>query len=84
VLFRRLSCSPGVLTVDAAEEVEASEQSGEVEDAWTLLGRLVEQSLVLTEARPRDALLMHEPVRQYDVGEAGGERGVRRDKAAAC
>ena len=72
MLFRRLSVFAGGCDLEAAEAVCSG---GEVylEDVAELLGRLVEQSLVLAEARRGGGVLaaggmryrMLEPVRQY-------------------
>jgi predicted ATPase len=59
VLFRRLSVFAGGFELEAAEDLE-------IEDALDLLGRLVEQSLVVAEASPGEMRYrMLEPVRQY-------------------
>ncbi len=64
-LFRRLSVFAGGFGLEAAEVVGAVEDL-EVEDTLDLLGRLVEQSLVLAEASPGEMRYrMLEPVRQY-------------------
>lgn len=62
-LFRRLSLSPGGLSLEAAEAVGATKESGEV---LGLLGTLVEHSLVqATRSAGRTQYGMLEPVRQY-------------------
>jgi predicted ATPase/DNA-binding XRE family transcriptional regulator len=79
VLFRRLAVFTGGFELEAAEALG-------VEDALNLLGRLVEQSLVLAEASSGEMRYrMLEPVRQYalDKLEESGEAGeVRRRHAA--
>jgi len=84
-LFRRLSVFAGGFTLEAAEAVGAvgGVESG---DVLTLLGSLVEQSLVTVEAPTDDAGAacygMLEPVRQYArekldaSGDADGVRGA--------
>ena len=76
-LFGRLSVFAGGFTLEAAEEVGASEEV-EPEEVLDLIGRLVEQSLVKMEPAtegPRYGML--EPVRQYalellhESGDAG-------------
>ena len=79
-LFERLSVFAGGFTLEAAEEV------GDVEDAFVLLGNLVEQSLVVAEAgsEGRMRYRMLEPIRQYALGrlaETGEENEVRRRHA---
>src|SRR5919112_656247 len=65
VLFRRLSVFAGGFRLEAAEAVGAVEDL-EGEDTLDLLGRLVEQSLVLAEASAGEMRYrMLEPVRQY-------------------
>ena len=66
-LFRRLSVFAGGLTLEAAEAV-GPKQETDAEDVLDLLGRLVEQSLVLAQlgedsGEARYGML--EPVRQY-------------------
>ena len=65
ILFRRLSVFAGGFGLEAAEAVGAVEDL-EVEDTLDLLGRLVEQSLVVAEASLGEMRYrMLEPVRQY-------------------
>jgi predicted ATPase/DNA-binding CsgD family transcriptional regulator len=86
VLFRRLSVFAGGWTLEAAEVVCSGEgiEEGEVLD---LLSKLVEKSLVVTEAgQEEDAsrFRMLEPVRQYaheKVEEIGESEAVRRQHA---
>jgi predicted ATPase/DNA-binding XRE family transcriptional regulator/Tfp pilus assembly protein PilF len=74
VLFRRLSVFAGGFTLEAAESVGAAGEAG-TDQVLGLLGRLVEQSLVVVaepdasgdEVRYR----MLEPVRQYALEELG-------------
>jgi predicted ATPase/DNA-binding XRE family transcriptional regulator len=84
VLFRRQSVFAGGFELEAAEAVGAAEDL-EVEDALDLLGRLVEQSLVLAEASPGEMRYrMLEPVRQYaqeKLEESEEAEGVRRRHA---
>jgi predicted ATPase len=81
-LFRRLSVFAGGFTLEAAEEVCAAGavEAGEV---LVLLGKLVEQSLVLAETSPEGVTRyrMLEPIRQYaleQLRESGEEDEVRR------
>jgi non-specific serine/threonine protein kinase len=66
-LFRRLSVFSGGFTLEAGEEVGASEGVVYAEEVLELLGRLAEQSLVIVtqyrNTRARYGML--EPVRQY-------------------
>jgi predicted ATPase/DNA-binding SARP family transcriptional activator len=86
VLFRRLSVFAGGWTLEAAEVVCSGEaiEEGEVLD---LLSKLVEKSLVVTEAgQEEDAsrFRMLGPVRQYvheKVEEIGESEAVRRQHA---
>ena len=65
-LFRRLSVFAGGCSLEAAEAVDTGEDTREGEVLETLSG-LVEQSLVIAEASPSEAIRyrMLEPVRQY-------------------
>ena len=66
-LFWRLSVFAGGFTLEAAEAVGAAEET-DAEDVLELLGRLVEQSLVLSEPGEDGGKVrygMLEPVRQY-------------------
>jgi predicted ATPase/transcriptional regulator with XRE-family HTH domain len=89
-LFRRLSVFAGGWTLEAAEavaEAVGEAQGGEAEDILSLLGNLVEQSLVVAEAEADGTVRygMLEPVRQYAVEkllECGEEEEVRRHHAA--
>ena len=78
-LFRRLSVFVGGFTLEAAEAVGPGGSVG-AEDVLGLLGRLVEQSLIVAEVRAHGALHYHmlEPVRQYALErlEEGGEAGT--------
>ena len=81
-LFRRLSVFAGGFTLEAAEEVCASEGGVEAEEVLELLGSLAEQSLVIVAQEHSIATRygMLEPVRQYaleklkESGEAGEVR----------
>ncbi len=76
-LFRRLSVFSGGLTLEAAEEVCASEGVVEADEVLELLGRLAEQSLVIVmqDRRLQTRYGMLEPVRQYarEKLDEGGE-----------
>ncbi|HEX5912841.1 MAG TPA: hypothetical protein VFY54_06910, partial [Rubrobacter sp.] len=80
-LFRHLSVFVGGFTLEAAEVVGASGETG-VEDVLGLIGRLVEQSLVTVKPGSGGEVRygMLEPVRQYaleklkESGEAGETR----------
>jgi predicted ATPase/DNA-binding XRE family transcriptional regulator len=79
-LFERLSVFAGGFSLEAAEEV------GDVQDAFALLGNLVEQSLVVAEASSEGWMRyrMLEPIRQYAAGrlaQTGEEWEVRRKHA---
>jgi predicted ATPase/transcriptional regulator with XRE-family HTH domain len=64
-LFARLSVFAGGFTLEAAETVGEARGSGD-EDVLELLGRLVEQSLIVAEPDEDDIRYrMLEPVRQY-------------------
>ena len=66
-LFRRLSVFAGGFRLEAAEAVGANEET-DAEDVLELLGRLVEQSLVLAQLGEDSGEVrygMLEPVRQY-------------------
>jgi predicted ATPase/DNA-binding XRE family transcriptional regulator len=83
-LFRRLPVFSGGFTLEAAEVVGAA-NGLEADDVLDLLGRLVEQSLVLAEA-PAGLMRyrMLEPVRQYaleKMRESGEEDEVRNRHA---
>ena len=84
ILFRRLSVFAGGFGLEAAEAVGAVEDL-EVEDTLDLLGRLVEQSLVVADASPGEMRYrMLEPVRQYaleKLEESGEAEEVRRRHA---
>jgi len=68
ILFRRLSVFAGGLTLEAAEGMGAGD-SIEQHDVLDLLSRLVDKSLVVTEASPGEEgalrYRMLEPIRQY-------------------
>src|SRR5919107_1637370 len=66
-LFRRLSVFAGGFTLEAAEEVCASEGGVDAEEVLELLGTLAEQSLVIEAQQPSTGTRygMLEPVRQY-------------------
>jgi predicted ATPase/DNA-binding XRE family transcriptional regulator len=79
-LFERLSVFAGGFALEGAEDV------GAVEDAFVLLGNLVEQSLVVAEEDSGDGMRyrMLEPIRQYALDrlvDAGRETEVRRRHA---
>ncbi len=85
-LFRRLSVFAGGFSLEAVEAVGAGEDVGAA-DAISLLGTLVEQSLVVAEAgADRETRYgMLEPVRQYALGrleESGAEEQARARHAA--
>ena len=93
VMFRRLSVFAGGFTLEAAEAAEAAGvvgAVGEVEpgDVLTLLGSLVEQSLITIEpGTEHDEVRygMLEPVRQYaleKLEDAGEAEATRRSHAA--
>ncbi|CAN5163529.1 BTAD domain-containing putative transcriptional regulator [soil metagenome] len=80
-LFRRLSVFAGGFTLEAAEEVGTAQIDHEADDVLDLLGRLVEQSLVLAEASAGEMRYrMLEPVRQYAM-ERLNESDEERDRA---
>ena len=86
-LFWRLSVFVGGWTLEAADGVGAAGdiRAGEVID---LLGRLVDQSLVVAETRPGEDVpryRMLEPIRQYalELLERSGEASEVRDRHAA-
>ena len=86
-LFRRLSVFVGGLILEAAEAVGATGEAG-TDEVLSVLGRLVDQSLVAADARgdgdePRYRML--EPVRQYaqELLEESGEAEERRRRHAA-
>jgi predicted ATPase/DNA-binding XRE family transcriptional regulator len=66
-LFRWLSAFSGGFTLEAVEEVSASEDVIDAEEVLELLGRLTEQSLVIVKQEPSTGTRygMLEPVRQY-------------------
>ncbi|MDQ4129072.1 MAG: helix-turn-helix domain-containing protein, partial [Actinomycetota bacterium] len=76
-LFRRLSVFSGGLTLEAAEEVCASEGVVDADEVLELLGRLAEQSLVIVtrDRHPQTRYGLLEPVRQYarEKLDEGGE-----------
>jgi predicted ATPase/DNA-binding XRE family transcriptional regulator len=86
-LFARLSVFAGGFDLEAAETV-GEDRGSDAEDVLVLLGRLVEQSLVLAEPGKEGGGLryrMLEPVRQYArerLGEGGEEYETRRRHAA--
>jgi predicted ATPase len=86
-LFARLSVFAGGFDLEAAETVGEDRESDD-EDVLVLLGRLVEQSLVLAEPGKGDEGLryrMLEPVRQYArerLGEGSEEYETGRRHAA--
>ncbi|CAA9434270.1 MAG: hypothetical protein AVDCRST_MAG03-3511 [uncultured Rubrobacteraceae bacterium] len=82
-LFRRLSVFAGGFDFDAAESV-GEDRGPDGDDVLVLLGRLVEQSLVLAEpveGGPGIRYRMLEPIRQYaleKLEEAGAQETRRR------
>jgi predicted ATPase/DNA-binding XRE family transcriptional regulator len=86
-LFGRLSVFAGGFTLEAAEAVGAG-ASEEPEEVLALLGALVEQSLVVVQARETDGQVrygMLELVRQYALERLEGSEdaeGARRRHAA--
>jgi DNA-binding CsgD family transcriptional regulator len=86
MLFGRLSVFAGGWTLEAAEAVGAGEGIEEC-DVLKLLSRLVDKSLVMSEASGADALRyrMLEPIRQYareKLEESGEAEAVRHRHAA--
>jgi predicted ATPase/DNA-binding XRE family transcriptional regulator len=89
-LFRRLSVFAGGWTLEAAEalgEVEGEEGGLEADEILSLLGNLVEQSLVVAQAEADGSVRygMLEPVRQYaleKLEQSAEEQQVRRLHAA--
>jgi predicted ATPase/Tfp pilus assembly protein PilF/DNA-binding XRE family transcriptional regulator len=85
-LFRRLSVFAGGWTLAAAESVTAWGQLGDGEIV-DLLGHLVEQSLIVAEARPDGVsrYRMLEPIRQFATTcvEASGEQDTLRNRHLA-
>jgi predicted ATPase/DNA-binding SARP family transcriptional activator/DNA-binding CsgD family transcriptional regulator len=86
-LFRRLSVFAGGLTLEAAEAVGAGDRI-EQRDVLDLLSKLVDKSLVVTEASPgEEGALRHrilEPIRQYGrerLEESGEAQEVRERHA---
>jgi predicted ATPase/DNA-binding CsgD family transcriptional regulator len=86
-LFRRLSVFAGGLTLEAAEAVGAGDGI-EQHDVLDLLSKLVDKSLVVTEATPgEEGALRHrmlEPIRQYGrerLEESGEAQRVRERHA---
>jgi predicted ATPase/DNA-binding XRE family transcriptional regulator len=91
-LFRRLSVFAGGWTLEAAEalgEVEGEEGGLEADEILSLLGNLVEQSLVVAQAEADGSVRygMLEPVRQYaleKLEQSAEEQQVRRLHALWC
>ena len=86
-LFRKLSVFAGGFTLEAAEAIGAVGDEGGSEGVLELLGALVEQSLVFTEASGGGPhwYRMLEPVRQYALQrleESGEAEGASRRHAA--
>jgi tetratricopeptide (TPR) repeat protein len=86
-LFRRLSVFAGGFGLEAAEAVGTNEET-DAEDVLELLGRLVEQSLVLAQPGEDSGEVrygMLEPVRQYALEklEESGEARVARQSHTA-
>ena len=80
-LFSRLSVFSGGFTLEAGEDVCASEGAVGTEEVFGLLGRLVEQSLVVVtrDRRNQTRYGMLEPVRQY-----AWEKLAERERSVEC
>jgi predicted ATPase/transcriptional regulator with XRE-family HTH domain len=82
-VFRRLSVFAGGFTLEASEEVCAT-NAVEATDVLVLLGGLVEQSLVLAETNPEGLTRyrMLEPIREYALERL--EKSGEEERVRAC